>query len=126
MRIMIAGTNSGCGKTTVTLALLAKLRAMDHAPAPFKSGPDYIDPGFHRLAAGAPSHNLDPFLMREESIRQVLQLGMEGREIGVIEGAMSYYDGIGPEGECSAWALARISRFAESSRANTSGKPPPR
>ena len=108
MRIMIAGASSGCGKTTATLALLTKLRARGHTVAPFKSGPDYIDPGFHRIAADAPSHNLDPFLMREESIRQVLNLGMEGREIGVIEGAMSYYDGIGPEGECSAWSLARM------------------
>lgn len=108
MRIMISGTSSGCGKTTVTLALMAKLRAAGHSIAPFKSGPDYIDPGFHFVAADAPSHNLDPFLMREESIRQVIQLGMAGREIGVIEGAMSYYDGIGPEGECSAWSLARM------------------
>ena len=108
MRIMIAGTSSGCGKTTATLALLAKLRANGHTVVPFKSGPDYIDPGFHRIAADAPSHNLDPFLMREESIAQVLMLGMEAREIGVIEGAMSFYDGIGPEGECSAWALSRM------------------
>ena len=106
MRLMVAGTGSGCGKTTVTLALLTAMRQRGLRVAPFKSGPDYIDPGFHRLAAGCPSHNLDPFLMTREDIAQVLALGMDGKDVGVIEGAMSYYDGIGPQGDCSAWSLA--------------------
>lgn len=110
MRLMIAGTGSGCGKTTVTLALLTALRARGVKAAPFKSGPDYIDPGFHRLAAGRPSHNLDLFLMGEDGVKQVLALGMEGCDLGVVEGAMSYYDGIGPEGACSAHALARVTK----------------
>ena len=107
MRLMVAGTGSGCGKTTVSLALMARMREKGLRVAPFKSGPDYIDPGFHRVAAGRPSHNLDLFLMSKESVGQVVSLGMEGADIGVIEGAMSYYDGIGSEGACSAWSLAR-------------------
>ena len=106
MRIMIAGASSGCGKTMLTLALLERMRREGLRPAAFKSGPDYIDPGLHAFAAGHSSHNLDLWLMGETGVRQVLDLGMRGCDIGLIEGAMSYYDGIGPEGACSARALA--------------------
>ena len=107
---MISGTGSGCGKTTMTMALLSKLQRAQISVAGFKSGPDYIDPGFHTLALGKPSHNLDPFLMSETGIAQVLQLGMQGAKLGIIEGAMSYYDGIGPDGDCSAHTLAQTTR----------------
>ena len=107
MRIMVSGVSSGCGKTTLSLALMAALRARGMAVAPFKAGPDYIDPGFHRIACGRPSHNLDEWLCGPDSLRRILALGSEGADIAVIEGAMGYYDGRGGGTDCSAWALAR-------------------
>ena len=62
--ILIAGTNSGCGKTTVTIGLMSLLAERGYKIAPFKTGPDFIDPAFHRKVTGTPSYNLDTFLMR--------------------------------------------------------------
>ena len=107
MRIMLAGISSGCGKTTASLALMAALREKDLVVAPFKSGPDYIDPGFHRIACGRPSHNLDEWLCAPESVARILAGGSEGADIAVIEGAMGMYDGLGGGTQCSAYALAR-------------------
>ena len=108
-RIMIAGTNSGCGKTTVTIALLSILKEMDipGGVSAFKCGPDYIDPMFHRKVLGLPSHNLDPFFSTPEQMRD--QLGLPSG-ISVIEGVMGYYDGIGTEGRCSSWTVASATR----------------
>ena len=107
MRIMLAGISSGCGKTMASLALMAALRAKGLVVAPFKSGPDYIDPGFHRIACGRPSHNLDEWLCAPESVVRILAGGSEGADIAVIEGAMGMYDGLGGGTQCSAYALAR-------------------
>ena len=110
MRIMLAGVHSGCGKTTASLALMAALKARGMAVAPFKAGPDYIDPGFHRVACGRASHNLDEWLCAPDSIRRILRLGAEGADIAVIEGAMGFYDGLGGGTQCSAYALAKHTR----------------
>ena len=82
-RFLIAGTNSGCGKTTVTTALLSALRAKGIPLAAFKCGPDYIDPMFHRRALGLPSHNLDPYFSTGEQLRS--QLAAAGEALCVIE-----------------------------------------
>ncbi|MEZ4628109.1 MAG: DUF1611 domain-containing protein [Eubacteriales bacterium] len=71
-RILIAGTNSGCGKTTVTCALLAALRARGIDVASFKCGPDYIDPMFHRQALNIPAQNLDLFFCTESQLQSQL------------------------------------------------------
>ena len=103
MRIMLAGVSSGCGKTTATLVLLRALKDRGMAVAPFKSGPDYIDPGFHRAACGRVSHNLDEWLCSPEAVKRVLALGSRDADIAVIEGAMGMYDGLDSGSRCSAW-----------------------
>lgn len=104
-RILIAGTNSGCGKTTVTTALLAAFRARGTELRGFKCGPDYIDPMFHREALGIPSGNLDPYFCDGETLRQMV--AGAGNALAVIEGVMGYYDGIGTDGEASAYHVAK-------------------
>ena len=90
---MIAGTGSGCGKTTVTCAVLSALRQRGISASAFKCGPDYIDPMFYREILGTPSHNLDSFFCDENMLRYLLQTGSEAAEIAVIEGVMGFYDG---------------------------------
>jgi cobyrinic acid a,c-diamide synthase len=103
-RVLIAGTRSGCGKTTVTVALIAALRARGTPVASFKCGPDYIDPMFSSRALGVPAHNLDPFFCSPEQLRSSLAgTGV----VGVIEGVMGYYDGIGDTTRASTFEVAR-------------------
>ncbi|MGN0775391.1 MAG: cobyrinate a,c-diamide synthase [Candidatus Ventricola sp.] len=107
-RILIAGTGSGCGKTTASLLLMALLREHGLRVAPYKVGPDYIDPGFHRAVCGRPSHNLDTFLMEREDILSLLHADAD---VAVIEGVMGYYDGLDARTlRCSTWEMARLTR----------------
>lgn len=104
MRIMVAGTGSGCGKTTASLLLMAALRQRGLDVAPCKVGPDYIDPGFHRLICGRPSHNLDSWLTKREDLYALLN---KPADICVVEGVMGYYDGMDAVGcQQSTWEMA--------------------
>lgn len=94
-RLLIAGTNSGCGKTTVTCAILQALVNAGVPIAAAKCGPDYIDPMFHREIIGAKSSNLDPFFFDDDTIRFLLAQNGARKDVTVIEGVMGYYDGIG-------------------------------
>ena len=105
-RILIAGTGSGCGKTTVTLALLCSLKKRGVGVSAAKCGPDYIDPMFHRKIVGAPSTNLDPFFFDENTLRYLLAKGASRGDLTVIEGVMGYYDGIGVSSGASTFELA--------------------
>lgn len=93
-RIMIAGTGSGSGKTSITIALLGALSATGKKAVSFKCGPDYIDPMFHREVMGIESHNLDVFLHGEENITEMLADYSCSSDIAVLEGVMGFYDGI--------------------------------
>ncbi len=96
-RIVLAGTHSGCGKTTVSLGIMAALTKRGKKVAPFKVGPDYIDPGFHTFVTGNTSHNLDSWLLSEDALRFLFRRNIEDDDIGVIEGVMGLYDGFGAE-----------------------------
>ena len=95
--VVIAAPASGSGKTTVATGLMGALRQAGHTVAPFKVGPDFIDPGYHALAAGRPGRNLDPVLVGERLIGPLYAHGAGGAHIAVIEGVMGLFDGrIGP------------------------------
>ncbi len=95
--VVVAAPASGSGKTTVATGLIGALRRAGHTVAPFKVGPDFIDPGYHGLAAGRPGRNLDPVLVGESLIGPLYAYGAGGADIAVIEGVMGLFDGrIGP------------------------------
>jgi cobyrinic acid a,c-diamide synthase len=112
--LIVAATHSGCGKTTVALALLAALRQRGIAVRAAKAGPDYIDPAFHAAATGAPSINLDSWAMPPEILDVLASRQTEGAELLVIEGVMGLFDGAAtPAGRSGATAdLARHFRLS--------------
>jgi cobyrinic acid a,c-diamide synthase len=93
-RLVIAGTHSGCGKTTVTCAVLQALVSRGMKVAAFKCGPDYIDPMFHSRVIGAKSSNLDLFFFDENTLNYLLMKNAAECAVSVIEGVMGYYDGL--------------------------------
>lgn len=93
MRIILAGTGSAVGKTTIATGIMKALSER-YDVQPFKVGPDYIDPSYHTLATGNMSRNLDSFFMKKGQIRDSYLKAMEGRDIAVIEGVRGLYEGI--------------------------------
>ena len=107
-RVMIAGTGSGCGKTTVTCAVLKALADRGKRVAAFKCGPDYIDPMFHSFILGTHSTNLDSFFFRKNTLNALLVKNGNGKDISVIEGVMGFYDGLGIDSdEASSHDIAK-------------------
>lgn len=105
-RIVIAGTNSGCGKTTVTCAVLQALKNRGIDVSSFKCGPDYIDPMFHRTIISAPSYNLDSFLIDSNTVNYLLC--KNGGQVSVIEGVMGFYDGLSFTEKGSSYEISEI------------------
>jgi cobyrinic acid a,c-diamide synthase len=103
-RVVIAAPASGHGKTTVATGLLAAFRKKGLTTAPFKVGPDYIDPGYHALAAGRPGRNLDPVMAGEDQIGPLFAHGARGADIAIVEGVMGLYDGRTGGGETGSTA----------------------
>lgn len=105
-RILIGGTNSGCGKTTVTCAILQALCKRGMSVSSFKCGPDYIDPMFHEKIIGTGAHNLDSFFCDDNMLKYLLFENSKNTDISVIEGVMGFYDGYC--GRSSAYSVSEI------------------
>ncbi len=106
--LIIAAPRSGAGKTTVTLGLLRALRRRGLAVQPFKSGPDYIDPAFHEVAAGRPSYNLDSWAMGADLIATLAATASMDAEISVAEGVMGLFDGAAARGQSGSGTTADL------------------
>jgi cobyrinic acid a,c-diamide synthase len=102
--LLIAGTTSGCGKTTVTLGIMAALRQAGMVVQPFKCGPDFIDPTLHRLVTDRQSWNLDVRMCGSSYVRGLFRRKATAEGVNVIEGVMVLFDG----GSASAAALSRL------------------
>jgi cobyrinic acid a,c-diamide synthase len=105
-RVVVAGTHSGVGKTTVASGLMAAFarEPWDLRVAPFKVGPDFIDPSYHALAAGRPGRNLDAFLSGPELVPQLFAHGSRGADVALVEGVMGLFDGKSDAGEHASTA----------------------
>ncbi|HEX7765265.1 MAG TPA: cobyrinate a,c-diamide synthase, partial [Nitrospira sp.] len=103
-RLVIAGTSSGVGKTTVTLAILAALRQRGRRVQAFKAGPDFIDPGHHTAATGRASRNLDGWMLGADLNRAIVAKAAVDADISIIEGMMGLFDGSSPVNEIGSTA----------------------
>ncbi|MEV6429661.1 cobyrinate a,c-diamide synthase [Nocardia sp. NPDC051463] len=110
--VVIAAPASGSGKTTVATGLIGALRGAGHRVAPFKVGPDYIDPGYHGLAAGRPGRNLDPVLVGMERVVPLYRHGAQGCDLAVVEGVMGLFDGRIDENQAGPIAAGSTAQVA--------------
>ena len=91
--LIVAAPATGQGKTTLTLGLIAALRARGQRVAALKVGPDFIDPGFHYAAGATASFNLDHWAMRTETRAALIAKAADGADLVVAEGMMGLFDG---------------------------------
>ncbi len=107
--LVVAGTASSVGKTTVTLGLLEALRRRGLAVQPFKVGPDFIDPGLHEIAAGRPSYSLDGWMCGREHVVATVAARAAGADLALIEGVMGCFDGV--DGTSEDGSTAQIAKW---------------
>ncbi|WNY28824.1 Cobyrinate a,c-diamide synthase [Methanimicrococcus stummii] len=91
---LIAATNSGVGKTTSSMGLMAALRKRGKVVQGFKTGPDYIDPAYHAVISGRPSYNLDTYMMGTDAVVDQFERASAGSDISIVEGVMGLFDGM--------------------------------
>jgi len=103
-RIIVAGTESGVGKTTIAVGLMGALKDMGFRVQGFKVGPDYIDPSYHNAMTGRLSENLDVWLAPKDQIVEVFSQAMRGADFAVIEGVMGLYDSVSGKDETGSTA----------------------
>ncbi len=103
---VIAGTNSGCGKTTITIGLMHLLKEQGLNVAPFKIGPDFIDPRFHEKVLNTPSYNLDSYMLNDETLQYLFHQHSKNADIAIAEGVMGLYDGLGKDSIGSTFETA--------------------
>lgn len=106
---VVSAIQSGGGKTTVTMGLMAAFRKLNNEVQPFKVGPDYIDPMYHTAATGRKSRNLDSFMVPEETLSYLFAKNTADADIAIVEGVMGMYDGISTDSiEGSSAHIAQI------------------
>ena len=109
--VIIAGTGSGAGKTSITTGLLSRL-SKDMKVQAFKVGPDFIDPMYHSLATGRPARNLDTFMMSKDTVKNLVGFASEGADICIVEGVRGLHEGLsGTSDECSTAEMAKLLGF---------------
>ncbi len=100
----IAGTHSGCGKTTVSLGIMSALKQRGLDVQPFKIGPDFIDPGHHRRVTGKESHNLDGWMLSRGCNEEIFARYCQEADVAAVEGVMGLFDGFSGRGEAGSTA----------------------
>ena len=111
--IVIAGTTSGVGKTTVSMGIMHKLAECGYMVQPFKIGPDFIDPCYHTFVTGRQSRNLDLWLMGKKGVLECFDRNSWDADLSVIEGVMGLFDGI--SGKRNFGSTAHISKILDAS-----------
>lgn len=107
-RLLIAGSRSGVGKTTISLGIMRALKKRGLNVQPFKVGPDYIDPGFHTVMCENNSYNLDSYFLGKAGVKEIFLKNSSSADISIIEGVMGLFDGKGADSESSSAEIAKI------------------